>query len=109
VLPRPLLMLARGEVEEGAPAATPDSIVFLYHPLKVGPCLLSEFLDLKSRCGLSWAFSVRPFISVRVQSCGRWSSLRAEFLGSASSCKGGVRVRVHMLLGSAPGHGRNVK
>ncbi len=66
VLPRPLLRLTRGEVEEGAPAATPDSVVFFDHPLKVGPCLLSEFLDLKSRCGLSSAFRVRPFVSVRV-------------------------------------------
>jgi len=38
VLPRPLLMLTRGEVEEGAPAATPDPIMFLDHPLKIGPC-----------------------------------------------------------------------
>src|SRR5437899_137651 len=47
VLPRPLLRLTRGEVEEGAPAATPHRIMFLDHPLKIGTCLLFELLDLK--------------------------------------------------------------
>jgi len=49
VLPRPLFVLARREVEEGAPAATPDPVVFLDHPLKVRPRLLSELFDLKPR------------------------------------------------------------
>src|SRR2546428_12350596 len=102
-------MLARGAVDEGASASTPDSVGFFDHPLKVGPCLSAEVLDLKSRCRLSSAFRVRPFVSVRVYACSRRSSPRTEFLGSASSCKGGARVRAHMLLGSAPGHGRNVK
>ncbi len=51
VPPRPQLMLARGEVEEGAPAATPHPIMFFYHPLEVGPILFSEFPDSKSRRG----------------------------------------------------------
>src|SRR2546422_980562 len=45
VLSRPLLRVTRGEVEEGAPAATPDSIMFLDHPLKVGPCRGPELAD----------------------------------------------------------------
>jgi len=49
VLPRPSLLLAVREVKEGAPAATPDPIVFLDHPLKIRPSLLSKFLDLKPR------------------------------------------------------------
>src|SRR5216117_752737 len=39
VLPSPLFLLATLEVESGAPAATPDSIVFLDHPRKIGPRL----------------------------------------------------------------------
>ena len=62
-------------MEEGAPAATPDSVVFFDHPLKVEPCLLSEFLDLKSRCGLPSAFRVRPFVS-----SGFFFCLQSEFL-----------------------------
>src|SRR5437879_2041745 len=38
MLPSPLIRLARGEVEEGAPAATPHPIMFLDHSLKIGPC-----------------------------------------------------------------------
>jgi hypothetical protein len=48
VLPRPSLLLDVREVEEGTPATAPDPVVFLDHPLKVRPCLLSELLDLKS-------------------------------------------------------------
>src|SRR5438876_12261269 len=62
-------------MEEGAPATTPDPVVFFDHPLKVGPCLPSEFLDLKSRCGLSSAFRVRPFVS-----SGFFFCLQSEFL-----------------------------
>jgi hypothetical protein len=45
VLPRPLFLLATLEVEGDAPAATPDSIVFFNHPLKVGPCRGPELPD----------------------------------------------------------------
>jgi hypothetical protein len=38
VLPRPPLLLAVCEVEEGAPAPTPDSVMLLDHPLEVRPC-----------------------------------------------------------------------
>src|SRR5216684_5185048 len=63
VLPGPKFRFTVREVEEGAPAATPDSVVFFDHPLKVGPCLLSELLDLKPRRGLSPRFQVRRNIA----------------------------------------------
>jgi hypothetical protein len=71
--------------------------VFFDHPLKVGPRLFSELLDLKSRCGRSPAFRIRPFASVRVWARGTRSGLRAEFLGFTSSCKVEFRVRAHEL------------
>ena len=67
VLPRPSLLLAVREVEEGTPATAPDPVVFLNHPLKIGPRLLSELLDLKSCRGLSSAFRGRQFVSYDCQ------------------------------------------
>jgi hypothetical protein len=59
--------------------------------------LLSELFDLKSRCGLSFAFRVRLFVSTQAQTCYRPSTPRIEFLGSSDASQGDVRVLAHAI------------
>src|SRR6266704_5166243 len=65
VLSRPLFLLASVEVEGGTPAATPDSVVFFDHPLKVGPCRRSELTDRESCGGPFPVLPIRPRVALR--------------------------------------------
>jgi hypothetical protein len=52
-------------VEGDTPAATPDSIVFFDHPLKVGPCRRSELTDRESCSGPFPVLPIRSRVALR--------------------------------------------
>src|SRR6266581_7080315 len=59
VFSSPLFLFATLEVERGAPATTPHSVMLLNNPRKVRKCISSEFFDQKSLLELSHVLRAR--------------------------------------------------
>ncbi len=77
VMPTPLFLLGALEVEGGAPAATPYTIVLLHNSHEVRPCLCSEFPDLIPRHELSF------LLCVRLQAVPTWVAHKLNVRGVA--------------------------